>query len=100
MKSYLKALAKVLGIVSPLILVGAGNAATVYFGFVRAVEAHQITIVQKNGAEKTVTLAAGARAFVSGKLVPTRFIKRNSKVQIAVDEHDVCLQIVVDEVPK
>jgi len=99
MKRYLKAVLKVAGVATPLVLLGAGQATT-YLGVVRSVESKRITILQKSGAEKTLKFTADTRAYASGKLVPATFLKRNSKVQASVDEHDVCIQIVADEVPR
>lgn len=99
MKRQLNALVALLGLLSLPVLLGAGNA-SVYFGMVRSIDAGKITILNKSGSERQLKINAGTRSFVSGKLLPPRYIKPNSYVQIAVDENDVCLQIVVDEVPK
>ena len=99
MKRYLRALLRILGLVCPLLLMGAGNS-DVYLGIVRSVKADRIVILQKNGVEKTFKISAATRSFVSGKLLSVKHLKRNSAVQIAVDDQDVCLQIVADEVPK
>lgn len=99
LKKYLELLVKASGLLSVLILLGAGNA-TVYFGIVTSIEADKITILRKNGAEIKLRIDAATKSFVSGKRLPAAFIKRNSYVQIAVDEHDVCLQIVVEGAPK
>lgn len=99
MNRHVKRLIKVCAIFSPLMLLGAGNA-QIYFGTVRSVDAQRITIVQRNGAEKSVRYTADTKAFVSGKLVAVKFVKPHAKVQLALDEHDVCIQVVVDEVAR
>lgn len=99
MKRKRNALVALLGLLSLPVLLGAGNA-TVYFGTVRSIDASKITILNKNGSERVLKINAGTRSFVSGRSLPATYIKPHSQVQVAVDGNDVCLQIVVDEVPK
>jgi hypothetical protein len=99
MKRQLKILSAGLGLASVLVLLGAGKV-SVYFGTVRSIDAEKITLLAKNGSEKKLRINSSTRSFVSGKLLPATAIMPHSRVQIAVDDQDVCLQIVVEEVPK
>jgi len=92
-------LVRALGLVAVVFLTGFGNV-SVYQGSVRAIGADSITILNNNGTQQKFIVNNLTRTFVSGKILPVTRIKPNSHVQIAVDGNDVCLQIVVEEVPK
>jgi len=99
MKTYLHWFVKLVVLVVPVFLLGAGDI-TVYFGTVRSVRADKVTVLLKDGSEKSCKVTDKTRSFVSGRLLPVTRIRPNSHVQIAVDGQDVCRQIVVEEAPK
>lgn len=80
-------------------LLGAGDI-TVYFGTVRITQDDRMTLMLKNGGEKTIKMNKDTRAFASGRIVPFTRIKPNSHVQAAVNDDGLCLQVVVEEGPK
>ena len=80
-------------------VLGAGNIA-VYFGTIRTVQDGRITLMLKNGGEKTIKMNKDTKAFASGRVVPFTRIKPNSLIQAAVNGDGLCLQIVVEEGPK
>ncbi len=80
-------------------LLGAGNIA-VYFGTVRTIHDDRMTLLLKNGGERTIKMNKNTKAFASGRIVPFTRIKPNSHVQAAVNGDGLCLQIVVEEGPK
>jgi len=82
-----------------MLLLGAGDV-HVYFGTVQACTPDKISIVQKDGGEKSFKVNGATRVFVTGRLLPVTRIRPNTRVQVAVDRHDVALQIVVEEAPK
>ena len=81
------------------ILLGAGDI-TVYFGTIRTTQDGRMTLMLKNGGEKTIQMNKETKAFASGRIVPFTRIKPNSHVQVAVNDDGLCLQIVVEEGPK
>lgn len=80
-------------------LLGAGDIA-VYFGTIRTLHENRLTLMLKDGGEKSIKMNNETRAFVSGRIVPFTRIKPNSHVQAAVNGDGICLQIVVEEGPK
>ena len=86
-------------ILSSFMLFGAGNIA-VYFGTVRTTQDGKMTLMLKGGGEKTLKMNKDTKVFASGRTVPFTRIKPNSHVQAAVNGDGLCLQVVVEEVPK
>ena len=80
-------------------LLGAGDIA-VYFGTIRTTQDGTMTLMLKDGGEKTIRVNRDTKAFASGRIVPFTRIKPNSHVQAAVNGDGLCLQVVVEEVPK
>lgn len=99
MKKQMTVFLGVISLVAMVFLTGFGEVA-VYKGIVSSIRPSAITIIQKNGGQKTFKINDKTVSFVSGKHLPARRIKPNSHVEIAVDRNNVCLQIVVEEAPK
>ena len=81
------------------IVLGAGTI-TVYFGTIRATQGDRMTLMLKDGGEKTLKMNQDTKVFASGRTVPFTRIKPNSHVQAAVNGDGLCLQVVVEEGPK
>jgi hypothetical protein len=82
-----------------LLLSGAGSF-KLHEGAVRSVTSNSITIADKGGFEQTLSVNTSTQVYISGKVLPVRRIRRNSLVEIAANSQDVCLRIVVREVPR
>jgi hypothetical protein len=88
-----------LWLVAFLIVTGFGDV-NVYQGIVRSVTPTSIVIINKHNGQQSFRVNSETKTFVSGRVRPVTRIGLNSKVEVAANRNDVCLQIVVKESPK
>ncbi len=81
-----------------LILMGAGT--TTYRGIVMSNDGNKLVLLMQNNQERTFRTSASTRVFFGEATGPVSKIKRNMRVQLAVNNSDVCVQIVTEGVPK